>query len=484
MIPARRVRAALPILCATLLAWSPADPGRASPEPPAGRRAPRIRLSFDASVPRDYLTLLEGKIIDDDSLDAWVALPGNAEILRMGAPGGVLTREALRENLWHSILGHAGRRGEGLGGLGFEPLADLRAMLHEIGEREGSIRDHVVSHTLEYLPSEIASLEATVYFHLGGAGVARTRDAIYFNLTRLHQFAPPWLGAVEPILAHELIHMAHRSLDVVPADALTPQGLFAVALAQIHAEGIARHVGYDLMDHASMKGGYASVIRAQHDADLASFEEAFRVLPRLRDTCLRNVDMPACRKMIREGLQSDGTIYAAGHGMARAIERALGRRTLAETIASGPIRFFGLYEQATRMLPGLPSLQPGFEEDLAAAETELAAMRLAWRLRRDAMRLHDEGDYAGAIEALESLVKAEPYDPVAAYNMACALARKGAARDAVEWLGKAISLGYADKEYLERDPDLDSLRDRADYRRVLSSLGSSDGADVSPNSSR
>jgi len=478
-----RVRALLPVLVAVLLpAAGAAAP--AAPDPPGSGRPPRVRLTFDLSVPLDYLRLVENKIIDDDSLDEWVALPGNAELLRMGAPGGVLTKEALRENLWHSILGHAGRTGEGLGSLAFQPLADLRSMLHEIREREPGIRERVLSHAISYMPSELGSLDATVYFHLGGGGVARTRDAIYFNLTRLHQLAPPWLDAVEPILAHELIHMAHRSLDVVPSDAVTPMGLFAVAIAQIHAEGIARHAGYDLMKDLPMQGGYAETIRAQHDADLASFDQAFHVIARLRDTCLVHVDMPACRKMIRDGLQRDATIYATGHGMARAIERALGRRTLAQTLVTGPVRFFELYEQATRMLPGLPVMQQGVDEDLKAAQAELDGMRRSWKLRREAMRLHREGDYAGAIRALERLVGAEPYDPIDAYNMACALARKGEPRQAVEWLEKAVSLGYQDKAYLEQDSDLDSLRDRDDYRRLLSSFGAAPPPADSPNSSR
>ena len=132
-----------------------------------------------------------------------------------------------------------------------------------------------------------------------------------------------------------------------------------MALAQIHAEGIARHVGYDLMKDLPMQGDYAATIRAQHEADLGSFDRAFHVIARLRDTCVVHVDMPACRKMIRDGLQRDATIYATGHGMARAIEHALGRKTLAETLVTGPVRFFELYEQATRMLPVLERVLDG-----------------------------------------------------------------------------------------------------------------------------
>jgi len=441
-------------------------------------------MTLDLSVPRELLRLVDGKIIDDDSLDAWVSLPGNVELLRVGAQGGSLTREALRENLWHSILGHSTRRGEGLGSLAFEPLDDLRSMVRELTEGEDQIRKRVVEHTLEYLPDDLGRLDVVVRLQLGGVGIAHTRDAVYLNLTWLHLFRPPWLGSVEVILSHELVHMAHRSLDVVPSDALTPQGLFAAALAQVHAEGIARHAGHDLMQETPMQGEYADLVRSQHDADLASFPDAIRVLMRLRDTCLYRIDMPACRSMIREGLRGEGTIYATGHGMARAIEEALGRRTLAATLASGPIRFFELYEQATRMLPGLPALGPGFDEDLAAADKELAGMRLAWRLRREAMRLHGKGDFSGAVSVLGDLTRAEPYDPIAAYNMACALARKGDERSAVDWLEKAISLGYSDREHLERDPDLESLRDRPDYRRLLSFLDPGSGEPASPNASR
>jgi hypothetical protein len=35
------------------------------------------------------------------------------------------------------------------------------------------------------------------------------------------------------------------------------------------------------------------------------------------------------------------------------------------------------------------------------------------------------------------------------------------------WLTKAVAAGYKDRAHMEKDGDLDSLRDRADFRALL-----------------
>ena len=189
-----------------------------------------------------------------------------------------------------------------------------------------------------------------------------------------------------------------------------------------------------------------------------------------------------CRKLIQSGLWRGGETYAVGHGMARAIESALGRKILASTFASGGAKFFELYAQATKMLPGLPRLSPAFEKALPDADAVLAGMRERWKLRREGRLAFERGDYSAAEAAYRKVTALDPADAVGAYNLACALARLGNDGGALEWLERSVHLGYSDQAHMAADPDLDSLRSGSGYRRFLDLLGSI--SSVPPNSSR
>ena len=56
------------------------------------------------------------------------------------------------------------------------------------------------------------------------------------------------------------------------------------------------------------------------------------------------------------------------------------------------------------------------------------------------------------------------------YNLACARARLGQERKAVEALARALELGFYNAELLATDPDLDSLRNRDDFNSLLASM--------------
>ena len=448
----------------------------------AARVGTAIHLEFDARVPVELARLIEGRIIDDGSLDAWVDLPGNAELLRQGALRGTLDREQLRDNLWHAILGHALKRGTGLGSLAFDPIGDLRKMVAELDGRKDEIERRVQEHVATYLPEGTPEIRAAVRLHLGGTWDGRTRDDIFLNLSFFHDYGPPWFGSVEGIVAHEIVHLAHRQLDVLPEDADTPEGLFAVALAQIHSEGLGRHVEFALVDANSPSGTYAALILRRYKDGLAGLESTFRRVDDLREVCLRRRVMQECRALIRSGLWMGGDTYAIGHGMARAIESALGRKMLASTMREGAARFFELYDQSTHMLPGFPPLGEGFDKDLEEAAAYLAGRRLRWSLAREGSAAHARGEYDAALAAYRRLVDLEPQDAVVAYNLAGAHARKGDADAAIEWLGKAVDLGYRDVLHIEGDPDFDSLRDGKGYRRILERLGAE--ASDSPKSLR
>ena len=39
------------------------------------------------------------------------------------------------------------------------------------------------------------------------------------------------------------------------------------------------------------------------------------------------------------------------------------------------------------------------------------------------------------------------------------------------WLKQAVAAGYKDAAHMERDKDLDALRDREDFKKLLAELG-------------
>ncbi len=69
-----------------------------------------------------------------------------------------------------------------------------------------------------------------------------------------------------------------------------------------------------------------------------------------------------------------------------------------------------------------------------------------------------------------SYIYAKDRSRTAAYDAACALARKGEIKRACAWLRKAVKNGYRDREYMRRDKDLDALRGAPEFKKVLESM--------------
>ena len=40
----------------------------------------------------------------------------------------------------------------------------------------------------------------------------------------------------------------------------------------------------------------------------------------------------------------------------------------------------------------------------------------------------------------------------------------------MQWLNKAVQAGYKDAAYMEKDTDLDPLRERADFKKLMAEL--------------
>ena len=75
--------------------------------------------------------------------------------------------------------------------------------------------------------------------------------------------------------------------------------------------------------------------------------------------------------------------------------------------------------------------------------------------------------YADLATSYDLALSIRDNSPVIWYNLACARARLGRADDAVSALARALDLGFNQRDLMRTDSDLDSLRDRKDFKELL-----------------
>lgn len=80
------------------------------------------------------------------------------------------------------------------------------------------------------------------------------------------------------------------------------------------------------------------------------------------------------------------------------------------------------------------------------------------------------GRVADGLRMDRRLVRLLPEDALAHYNLACSLALSRQPTAALRRLDRAVELGYADADWMAEDPDLASLRQRPEFRRLLRRL--------------
>ena len=80
------------------------------------------------------------------------------------------------------------------------------------------------------------------------------------------------------------------------------------------------------------------------------------------------------------------------------------------------------------------------------------------------------GSYKSAAALLELAVKADPQDPLPAYNAACAYSRLNQRKEALAMLGKAVDAGFRDAKLLKSDPDLANARKDSGFAALQARL--------------
>ncbi|MCU0791611.1 MAG: hypothetical protein MUE42_01885 [Opitutaceae bacterium] len=77
------------------------------------------------------------------------------------------------------------------------------------------------------------------------------------------------------------------------------------------------------------------------------------------------------------------------------------------------------------------------------------------------------GRIADGLKMDRKLVRLQPDNATAHYNLACSLALSKRPSEAIATLARAVSLGYDDAEWMASDPDLATLQARPDFQTLL-----------------
>ena len=80
------------------------------------------------------------------------------------------------------------------------------------------------------------------------------------------------------------------------------------------------------------------------------------------------------------------------------------------------------------------------------------------------------GRIADGLRMDRKLVKLQPANATAHYNLACSLALSRRKADALRSLRHAVALGYRDFDWMQQDPDLEDLKNHPDFVALLEQL--------------
>ena len=81
-----------------------------------------------------------------------------------------------------------------------------------------------------------------------------------------------------------------------------------------------------------------------------------------------------------------------------------------------------------------------------------------------------QGRIAEGLKMDRKLVRLQPSNPTAHYNLACSLALSKRNTDALRALRNAVALGYRDFEWMSHDPDLQGLKRNREFGAIMAQL--------------
>ena len=147
-----------------------------------------------------------------------------------------------------------------------------------------------------------------------------------------------------------------------------------------------------------------------------------------------------------------------------------------------------LFEQSAQVNPEdyqVPALVRQVYRSLGRHEDAKQAQRRALALIEKHVEMHPDdaralyfgagalceaGEKARGLEWARRALEINPEDTSILYNVACVYALEGMTDEALECLEKAVKFGFGQKEWIEHDSDLESLRNHPRFQAVLARL--------------
>jgi len=130
-----------------------------------------------------------------------------------------------------------------------------------------------------------------------------------------------------------------------------------------------------------------------------------------------------------------------------------------------------LQAQSLRMLGRTDEQRVATREGIRRAEQMLSLNPLDGRaLSLGSGALFDEGHSARAIEWSQRALELYPDDLSTLVSAACLSARTGQKEDALGFLERVFARGWGKRDWVEHDPDYDTLRDDPRFQKLLARL--------------
>jgi tetratricopeptide (TPR) repeat protein len=130
-----------------------------------------------------------------------------------------------------------------------------------------------------------------------------------------------------------------------------------------------------------------------------------------------------------------------------------------------------LQAQSLRMLGRTEEWRVATREAIRRAEQMLALNPLDGRaLGLGSGALFDDGQRARAIEWSQRALELYPDDLSTLITAACLSARTGRKEEALGFLERVFARGWGKRDWVEHDPDYDTLRDDPRFQRLLARL--------------
>lgn len=344
-----------------LLAHAPASAQDSSSDAPA---TPSITITIDDTAVSRLIQLIDAHDDSQASIDAWLALPANQELLKVGAEENDLTPAQLRANVTAVIDGKATDATQprySMGRMLLEPVDEYQKMLDELHAHEAEWLARCEARDDLFAPPG-THITQTVYLEVGGDWDAINRDgAIFINMAYFHDYYRPSWDGIDAIISHETFHAVQNQVFGNPEQTDTPDDAFLTALSKIQREGTARLVELDADPGPYQPYTYGFFFRAVDQENLRAFPADIALLQTLYDACYPKLDPDKYASAVGSGLNSGGPYYDIGEGIAQAILTYDHQSGLIDTVKGGPLVFFSRYIQLARRHKELPTLPPDVE---------------------------------------------------------------------------------------------------------------------------